>query len=314
MQDGVALMDGCVLGLLHGCNLQRRCVGRGVVHLVRIVHDLRGDGGLGEEILVIHVGGDEAALDGALQQHDDDQAVDSGQVALNIAQAVDGPEADAEDSDQQRHGLKPLAAGHAAFDHQPDDEEQRQHKEPCHHRDVHESVAITAVIGFKTVRKGEYQLVQVVGEHHAQQKQRRDEQIAHPYGAAVTFRLADVVHHKHADQGYQHHGDIIAVPAVAANGPGDDHIIIFDDAGNLPEQQQSPHAQQHFADGSVQDPSPDGDTPHDRQGNLHGPAGGHHRDGQQGILRHGMEHKPQGVREQQRTGDQQQIGDRTFLG
>ena len=117
----------------------------------------------------MHVGGNQAALNRAFQKKHDDDAVHCRQVAGVELHRVARPESDGAQHDHERQRLEALAARHAAFNQQHDDEIEACQHEPAHDDDIHEAVSVIRIVVFKAVVEGEDKLMIIIGHDDSNQ-------------------------------------------------------------------------------------------------------------------------------------------------
>ena len=249
-----------------------------------MIHDPCCHSGFAEQFLVVGVGRDKAALDGAFQKQCDNEAVHHGKIAADELETVEDPEDHSADHDDGGQLLKAFAARHTAFFQKCKDKVEAQEYEPCHGDEIDDAVVVVLFVGFQTVGEGEGQLMQIIREYAGEEKGGGDIQAVHPLGHLVLFTFADVVGNEEAHKRNENHGDVVCVPAPAAQRLRDiDHKLPFTGSHRQPEGQQDRHGHQVPAYLPVDDPCFQGDAPGDDKGDLNDAAEHDHKRSGNGV-------------------------------
>ena len=198
------------------------CVFRRAGHGEVPVRDEGADGGGVEQLLIVGVGLDEAALDAAFKNGGENQAHGHREVARQQPYPVDAFDvrpAVHEHQHEGHHRQPQIAAAleDAAFG---EDQHQRRGGAQHHPRQHHIAAGAVAVVIVRqhAVRKEKDQLVEVVGQHQKEQQYGGQVQKVRPLRQAVVLRLSKGQRHQHRQHGDEQHGQVAAVPQEALCG------------------------------------------------------------------------------------------------
>jgi len=259
--------DGPVLDRAKFARLQRPRALGAVVDGSVFVRDLRGETRDGEQLRVVGIGGDQAEVDAALREQNEDEThpVRHGaerivEEALQMQDAQHGihnAEADHEEGERRvaavfdgsRLGRNRQNAGHGA-------------DEDPHRRDPEEkTVVVDGIAGGEPLRKAEDQPVQVVRQKEGDQQGGRKQQQPRSSGRRRVAGQAQTERREQKRHGQQQKGNVVAVPEQAAELRPRLGEVVFERAEQHPQQQQHRGEKQIAPDRDLYQPLADGDAP-----------------------------------------------------
>lgn len=269
MQAQAPLIHGAALRLAHQVLRKRPGRLRGVTDPVIPVYNLGCHSGHLEELIVMGVGGNEAAPDGALQKENDHQAVGRGHIIVYQPQAVHGPEGHSRSQHQGGKLLGGLSSRHPAL-HQKHDHKIDAHPHyPGHNDKVENLIMINVIVERDSPGEGKHPLVQVVGKH-ADNKQKGGK-VQHPLPAGgIVLPLSHAVNDEDAHQGDEDDGNVKSVPAQPLHGMSGGHKDPLAGADSEPEGHEKARRQKVPLHRRVENALPEGDAPAQKQAHMDG--------------------------------------------